>query len=86
MINSIVPNVDAARLARMVEVSRELSSTNDLDTLLKLIISEAAALTNAEAASILLLDRYTRELTPAQKARFLARIGTRALHLSQRND
>ena len=62
MINSIVPNVDAARLARMVEVSRELSSTTDLDTLLKLIISEAAALTNAEAASILLLDRHTREL------------------------
>jgi signal transduction histidine kinase len=62
VINSIVPNVDAARLARMVEVSRELSSTTDLDTLLKLIISEAAALTNAEAASILLLDRHTREL------------------------
>lgn len=62
MINSIVPNVDAVRLARMVEVSRELSSTNDLDTLLKLIISEAAALTNAESASILLLDRHTREL------------------------
>jgi signal transduction histidine kinase len=62
VINSIVPNVDAARLARMVEVSRELSSTTDLDTLLKLIISEAANLTNAEAASILLLDRHTREL------------------------
>jgi signal transduction histidine kinase len=46
----------------MVEVSRELSSTTDLDTLLKLIISEAAALTNAESASILLLDRHTREL------------------------
>src|SRR5688572_30700249 len=62
VINSIVPNLDAPRLARLVEVSRELSSTNDLDSLLKLIIGEAASLTDAEAASILLLDPYTREL------------------------
>lgn len=62
MIDSKVPNLDAPRLARLVEVSRELSSTNDLDSLLKLIIGEAASLTDAEAASILLLDPYTREL------------------------
>ncbi len=33
-----------------------------MDALLKQIITEAASLTNAEAASILLLDPYTREL------------------------
>ncbi|MCI0399251.1 MAG: GAF domain-containing sensor histidine kinase [Chloroflexi bacterium] len=54
--------LDADRLARMVEVSRVLNSTTDGDTLLKLIITEAAALTGAEAASILLLDMQTREL------------------------
>jgi signal transduction histidine kinase len=46
----------------VLEVSRELNSTTSLDTLLKQLISEAASLTNAEAASILLLDPYTREL------------------------
>jgi len=30
--------------------------------------------------------RYTKELTPAQKARFLARIGSRAVHLEKKND
>lgn len=50
------------RLARVLEVSRELNSTTSLDALLKQIINEAASLTNAEAASILLLDPYTREL------------------------
>jgi len=30
--------------------------------------------------------RYTKELTAAQKARFLARIGTRAIHHEHRND
>jgi acetolactate synthase-1/2/3 large subunit len=30
--------------------------------------------------------RYTRELTAAQKARFLARIGTRAIQLDKKND
>jgi acetolactate synthase-1/2/3 large subunit len=31
-------------------------------------------------------DRYTKELTPAQKARFLARIGSRAVQLDKQND
>jgi signal transduction histidine kinase len=62
MSRTFSPKVDAARLTRMVEVSRELNSATDLDDLLKLIISEAADLTNAEAASILLFDQYTREL------------------------
>lgn len=46
----------------MLEISRELNSTTSLDVLLKKILSEATSLTNAEAASILLLDPYTREL------------------------
>jgi signal transduction histidine kinase len=46
----------------MLDVSRELNSTIGLDALLNKIIDEAASLTNAEAASILLLDPYTREL------------------------
>ena len=56
------PKLDAARLHRMVEISRVLNSTTNLDDLLSRIISEAATLTNAEAASILLLDPKTRQL------------------------
>lgn len=56
------PKLDAARLNRMVEISRVLNSTTNLDNLLSRIISEAATLTNAEAASILLLDPKTRLL------------------------
>lgn len=56
------PKLDAARLNRMVEISRVLNSTTNLDDLLSRIISEAATLTNAEAASILLLDPKTRQL------------------------
>jgi len=59
---SLSPTVDASQLARLVEVARVLNSTTNLDALLKLIIDEAAELTGAEAASILLLDPYTREL------------------------
>lgn len=55
-------HTDAARLERMVEISRELNSTTNLDELLTYIIREAAALTAAEAASVLLLDRQTRQL------------------------
>jgi signal transduction histidine kinase len=54
--------INASKLARMVEISRELNSTTDIDELLTLIIREAAALTGSEAASILLLDPRTREL------------------------
>jgi signal transduction histidine kinase len=50
------------RLARMVEISRILNSATNLDQLLTYIIREAAALTNTEAASILLLDPHSRDL------------------------
>jgi signal transduction histidine kinase len=62
MADSSIPEVDAAHLARLVEVSRELNSATNLNVLLKLIISEAAALTGAEAASILLFDANSKEL------------------------
>jgi len=31
-------------------------------------------------------ERYTKELTAAQKARFLARLGSRAVKLDKKND
>jgi signal transduction histidine kinase len=55
-------DLDNSRLARMVEVSRVLNSTTNLDDLLRFIITEAAALTGSESASILLLDPDTRQL------------------------
>ena len=65
-------DLDNARLARMVEVSRVLNSTTNLDDLLGFIITEAAALTGSESASILLLDPDTRQL------RFKATSGSHA--------
>jgi signal transduction histidine kinase len=54
--------LDKEQFSRLVEASRVLNSTGDLDELLEFIVGEAAALTAAEAASILLLDRQTRQL------------------------
>jgi signal transduction histidine kinase len=53
---------DAVGLARLVEISRVLNSTTNLNELLTHIITEAADLTQSEAASILLLDPRTRQL------------------------
>jgi signal transduction histidine kinase len=54
--------LEAGRLARLVEISRVLNSTTNLEQLLTYIIKEAAELTDTEAASILLLDPRTRQL------------------------
>lgn len=51
-----------AQLRLILEVSRRLNSTLDLDTLLGLIIKVATEVTSTEAASILLLDELTGEL------------------------
>ncbi len=51
-----------ARYERLMEVIRQLNSTLDLGTLLNRIIGAAADLTDAEEASILLLDPLTGEL------------------------
>lgn len=54
--------LNAATMARLVEISRVLNATTNLDHLLSRIIKEAADLTRAEAASILLLDPRTQQL------------------------
>lgn len=57
-----LPSLAENKLVRMVEVSRVLNSTTDIDELLSRIINEAAELIDTEAASILLLDHNTRQL------------------------
>jgi signal transduction histidine kinase len=47
---------------RVIEISRDLASTLDLDTLLNDIVKAAADITHAEAASILLYDDTARQL------------------------
>ena len=56
------PKLNAERMARLVEISRVLNATTNLNHLLSRIITEAADLTQAEAASILLLDPKTQQL------------------------
>jgi signal transduction histidine kinase len=46
----------------LIEISRDLASTLDLDQLLQRIIHAAVDLTNAEAASILLYDPFAQQL------------------------
>jgi signal transduction histidine kinase len=50
------------RLERLLEISRNLSSTLDLQELLQMIVDRACELTLSEAASILLHDPATGEL------------------------
>ena len=47
---------------RLIEISRDLASTLDLDTLLDDIVCASADITHAEAASILLYDDTSRQL------------------------
>jgi hypothetical protein len=47
---------------RVIEISRDLASTLDLNTLLDDIVRAAADITRAEAASILLYDDTARQL------------------------
>jgi signal transduction histidine kinase len=47
---------------RLIEISRDLASTLDLDTLLEDIVRASADITHAEAASILLYDDTSRQL------------------------
>ncbi|MCA9957057.1 MAG: GAF domain-containing protein, partial [Anaerolineales bacterium] len=61
-MNAQRPKLNAERMARLVEISRVLNATTNLEHLLYRIITEAADLTNAEAASILLLDPKTQQL------------------------
>ncbi len=56
------PETQISQLRMMLEVSRVLNSTLDLDALLHIIIEVATQVTGTEAASILLLDQKTGEL------------------------
>ncbi|MCA9918902.1 MAG: GAF domain-containing sensor histidine kinase [Anaerolineales bacterium] len=61
-MNAQRPKLNADRMARLIEISRVLNATTNLDHLLSRIITEAADLIQAEAASILLLDPNTQQL------------------------
>ncbi|NIM93724.1 MAG: GAF domain-containing protein [Anaerolineales bacterium] len=54
--------VKVKQLERIVEISRYLSSTHDLDQLLQAIVDVAIELTQSEGASILLFDTASGEL------------------------
>ena len=62
MMRESKTTLDAPLLARLVEIGRFLNSATSVDSLLHYIIKQAADLTGAEAASILLLDPRTRQL------------------------
>jgi signal transduction histidine kinase len=64
------------RMARILEVTHELTSTVALEPLLHRIVNEAADLTETQSASILLLDVATQEL------RFRAASGSSSGQLS----
>jgi signal transduction histidine kinase len=51
-----------SRYQQLIEISRELASTLDLDVLLKRIIQAAVDLSESQAASILLYDESTHQL------------------------
>ena len=55
-------NNQLERFLRLIEISRDLTSTLDLDTLLSRIVLAAADLTDSKAASILLYDELKKEL------------------------
>src|SRR5439155_25905120 len=55
-------NPSSARLARLIEISRLLTSAVDLDHLLSLILKTSSQLVGSEDSSLLLLDPATNEL------------------------
>src|SRR5881392_2394391 len=61
-VNSSDADQVIAHYQRLIEISQQLNSTLDLGTLLKKIISAARELTNAEAASIMLIENATGDL------------------------
>ena len=61
--------ISAEHLARLLQISRRLSSTLRLDELLSLVMDVATELTQTETASILLVDRSTGQLHFAASTR-----------------
>ncbi|NMB89837.1 MAG: GAF domain-containing sensor histidine kinase [Chloroflexi bacterium] len=60
-MNSTV-NLPPRRTGRLMEITRDLASTLDLDTLLRRIVQVAIELSQTEEASILLYDEHKQEL------------------------
>jgi len=61
-VNSSDADQVIAHYQRLIEISQQLASTLDLGSLLKKIISAARELTDAEAASIMLIESATGDL------------------------
>jgi GAF domain-containing protein len=61
-MNEVSPPSIVDRYQRLIEISRDLASTLDLDTLLDRLVHAAAELIGAEAASILLYDETNQQL------------------------
>lgn len=61
--------ISPGHLARLLQISRRLSSTLRLDELLSLVMDVATELTDTETASILLVDRSTGQLHFAASTR-----------------
>ncbi|VAW30821.1 hypothetical protein MNBD_CHLOROFLEXI01-2390 [hydrothermal vent metagenome] len=61
--------ISPKHLARLLQISHQLSSTLRLDDLLSLVMEVATELTNTETASILLVDRSTGHLHFAASTR-----------------
>lgn len=71
MQDAVEPNpaISPKHLARLLQISHQLSSTLRLDELLSLVMDVATELTNTETASILLVDRSTGQLHFAASTR-----------------
>lgn len=63
------PAISPKHLARLLQISHQLSSTLRLDDLLSLVMDVSTELTNTETASILLVDRSTGQLHFAASTR-----------------
>ncbi|MGD2252749.1 MAG: HAMP domain-containing sensor histidine kinase [Anaerolineales bacterium] len=62
MADASAPLTKSQRLARLLEISRVLTSTHDLQPLLQSIVQVASELTQSETASILLYDHKSGQL------------------------
>jgi acetolactate synthase-1/2/3 large subunit len=93
---TILARMDYAALATGFGVGyHEILSSTDLDAHIRGVLEQpgpvlARVVTDYCKRPVRWIDaarkRYTQELTTEQKVRFLARIGSRSLHLSQEND
>lgn len=62
MAGTTAPLNRAQQLQRLVQVSRDLAATSDMQRLLQTVVQAAAELTHSEAASVLLVDERTGQL------------------------